>query len=294
MTGAHAKFWTLPDGVQLHYRIQGPAGAPWIVMFNGLLSDHTLWAGVAPKLAKHYRVLTYDMRGQGKSDAPNHPYHLAQSVSDALDLMEGLGINRPLLVGLSNGAAVVLGLLVRRPGYARGGIAVAGKARVDFAMKLRIQHWMDCLEAGGPLLQFGAVAPFLWGDRFLEKRYEVLRAYHASLMSSGQKGHQAGEDPYRGARNQMRGALEWTLEDRLEDIVDPVLLLSGAEDLLTPPWKGLEAAKRISTSRFEVIPGVGHSYPVEDPKGFLARVETFLDELEGGADRDGRTPAQTP
>lgn len=287
--GSASKYWTLPDGVKLHYRVQGPAGAPWVVLFNGLLSDLTMWAGVAPVLARRYRVLSFDMRGQGKSDVPDHPYHQGQSVSDALDLMEGLGIARPCLMGLSNGAAIVLALLVRRPGYARSAVVVAAKPRVDFSMRLRIQHWLDCLEVGGPLLQFGAVAPFLWGEKFLEKRYEVLRTYHTNLMASGSHRREggAGEDPYRGARNQMKGALEWTLDEQLEEITDPILILAGAEDLLTPPQKGLDVANRISTSRFELIHGIGHSFPVEDPKGFLTRVQSFLDELEVAADSHG-------
>ena len=68
-------FCTLASGVKLHYRIQGQPGAPWLVLLNGLLSDTTMWAGVLPALSPRFHVLTFDCRGQGRSDAPEDgPY----------------------------------------------------------------------------------------------------------------------------------------------------------------------------------------------------------------------------
>jgi pimeloyl-ACP methyl ester carboxylesterase len=52
-------------------------------------------------------------------------------------------------------------------------------------------------------------------------------------------------------------------------------LLAGAEDLLTPVWKCLETAQLIAHSRFEVVPGVGHAFPVENPRAFSERVVKF-------------------
>ncbi len=79
-----------------------------------------------------------------------------------------------------------------------------------------------------------------------------------------------------GNLHQIRGTLGWDILGRLAQISVPTLLLAGAEDLLTPPWKGLEAAQGIPGSRFEIIPGIGHAYPVEDPKGYSARLKGFV------------------
>jgi pimeloyl-ACP methyl ester carboxylesterase len=70
--------------------------------------------------------------------------------------------------------------------------------------------------------------------------------------------------------------LGWDIRDRLKVIDAPVLLLCGAEDLLTPPWKCLAVAQGIPQSRFEVVPGIGHAFPVEDPKRFVARLRQFV------------------
>lgn len=261
-------FATLPSGLRLHYRVQGPEDAPWMVLLNGLLSDTTMWAGVLPGLTQRFRVLTFDSRGQGKSEAPVvGPYPTAQLAEDAWELFQVLGVTRPWLVGLSNGSAMSLELLSARPGAFAGGVLTSCVPHIDFAMALKAEHWARCLEVGGPLLQFDAVAPYLWGDRFLEARHGVLRAYHQAV--TGQGGHD------HGALHQIRGLLGWDVRARLDQVRDPLLLLVGAEDLLTPPWKCMETAKLIKHSRFEVLPALGHAFPVEDPKGFVSRVLDF-------------------
>lgn len=266
----------LASGLNLHYRVQGNPAGPWLVLLNGLLSDTTMWAGVLPGLTEQYRILTFDSRGQGKSDAPlDGPYATAQLAEDAWELFHALGIENPWLIGLSNGSAMSLELLSAHPAAFAGGILTSAMPYFDFALSLKAEHWARCLEVGGPLMQFDAVAPFLWGDAFLEARHGVLRAYH-QVVTGG-----AGR-PQHGNLHQIRGTLGWDIRERLDRIQAPVLLLSGAEDLLTPPWKCLETARRIPHSRFEVVPGIGHAFPVEAPKAFVARVRAFLAEHPGG------------
>jgi len=272
-------FAMLRSGVQLHYRVQGNPQGPWLVLLNGLLSDTTMWAGVLPGLTDRYRVLTFDSRGQGKSDAPlEGPYATALLAAEAWELFGLLGVERPWLLGLSNGSAMSLELLTTHPGAFAGAVLTSAMPRIDFAMALKAEHWAHCLEVGGPLMQFDAVAPFLWGDAFLEARHGVLRAYHQVVTGGTDK-------PMHGNLHQIRGILGWDIRERLSLIQDPVLLLSGAEDLLTPPWKCRETAQRIRGASFEVVPGIGHAYPVEEPKGFVARTRIFMDKVDTGFGR---------
>ena len=271
-------FATLSSGIKLHYRVQGSPHGPWVVLLNGLLSDTTMWAGALSGLTDRYRVLTFDSRGQGKSDAPEEgPYPTALMAAEAWELFRGLGVERPWLLGLSNGSAMSLELLAAHPGAFSGAVLTSAMPRIDFAMALKVEHWARCLEVGGPLLQFDAVAPFLWGDAFLEARHGVLRAYHQVVTG--------GDKPMHGNLHQIRGTLGWDIRGRLGLIQGPVLVLSGAEDLLTPPWKCLETARGIPGSRFEVVPGIGHAYPVEDPKGYVARIRGFMDKVDAGFGR---------
>jgi 3-oxoadipate enol-lactonase len=259
---------TLASGVRIHYRVQGPPGAPWLVLVNGLLSDTTMWAGAVRDLGRDFRVLTFDSRGQGRSDAPPEgPYPTALLAADAWELFGLLGIRRPWLAGLSNGSNIGLELLAAHPGQFAGAVLTSAVAHTDFAMALRLRHWLRCLELGGPELQFDAAAPYLWGDAFLEQRHRVLKAYFVKQKYMN--------EPFDGSRHQIEGVLQWDIRPRLGLVRDPVLLLAGAEDLLTPVWKCLETAQFINHSRFEVIPGVGHAFPVENPASFSKRIREF-------------------
>ena len=167
--------------MSLHYRIQGQPGAPWLVLLNGLLSDTTMWAGPLASLTPHYRVLTFDSRGQGKSEAPAQgSYSVPALAQETWDLLEHLEIRQPWLIGLSNGSNIALELLADHPGAFRGGVLTSSVTHIDFAMGLRLKHWVKCLALGGAEMQFDAVAPYLWGDAFLEKRYAILKAYSES------------------------------------------------------------------------------------------------------------------
>lgn len=275
---AQPTFATLASGLKLHYRVQGNPEGPWVVLLNGLLSDTTMWAGVLPGLADRYRILTFDSRGQGKSDAPlEGPYPTALLAQEAWELFGILKVERPWLLGLSNGSAMSLELLTAHPEAFAGAVLTSAMCRFDFAMNLKAEHWARCLEVGGPLMQFDAVAPFLWGDGFLEARHGVLRAYHQVVTG--------GDKPIHGNLHQIRGTQGWDIRERLGAILAPVLLLCGAEDLLTPPWKCLETARRIPGSRFEVVPDIGHAYPVENPKKYTARIRRFLDKDDAGFGR---------
>ena len=265
-------FAALPGGVQLHYRAQGPPGAPWLVLINGLLSDTTMWAGVLPGLTGTFRVLTFDCRGQGRSDAPlDGPYPADLMARDAWELLEVLNIRQTWLAGLSNGSSVALELLAAHPEAFPGAVLTSAMAHTDFTMRLRLEHWLRCLELGGTGLQFDAVAPYLWGDRFLEARYQVLKAYHEAKEMENK--------PFHGLRHQIAGALQWDMRARLNLIQVPVLCLAGAEDLLTPPWKCLAVAQAIPQCRFEVIPGIGHAFPVEDPKHYVDKLLTATSSI---------------
>ena len=266
MTGPN--FAVLPGGVRLHYQVQGRPGAPWLVLLNGMLSDATMWAGTLAGLTGGFRVLTFDGRGQGRSDAPlEGPYPPALLARDAWELMAALGIRNPWLAGLSNGSSIALELLVGQPGWFRGAVLVSAVPHIDFAMELRLRHWLRCLDLGGPELQFEAAAPYLWGDRFLEQRYQALKGYFLKRLIMN--------EPFHGSRHQIDGVLRWDIRSKLETIKDPLLFLAGAEDLLTPAWKCLETAQLVRHSRFEIVPGVGHAFPVEAPRAFAKAICDF-------------------
>lgn len=95
----------LADGA-LNYQIDGPAGAPVLVLSNSLGTDLHMWDTQIPAFAEHFRVLRYDTRGHGLSAVSPGPYRIEQLGRDVLALLEALGIQKASFCGLSMGGLI--------------------------------------------------------------------------------------------------------------------------------------------------------------------------------------------
>jgi pimeloyl-ACP methyl ester carboxylesterase len=261
---------TVSGTVKLYYQIHGSPGLPWVVLLNGLLSDSTMWSGLIHDLVPFCRVLTFDSRGQGGSDAPiDGPYMVHLLAQDAWELLRALDIQSPWLVGLSNGSSVGLELLAAHPDAFRGAMLASAVPFVNFSMQLRLRHWLCCLDLGGIQMQFDAAAPYIWSDHFLEKKFNILKKYYLF-------GQKYTNNTLFDLRYQIEGALFWDIRSRLCDIECPVSIIMGDMDLLTPACMGLDLARLIKCSEFEVIKGASHAFPVEFPSMFAKKIYNFI------------------
>ncbi|MGD0863174.1 MAG: alpha/beta hydrolase [Candidatus Limnocylindrales bacterium] len=100
---------------------------PPFLLVHGLASNARLWDGVAPRLAAAgHSVAAVDLRGHGRSDKPDTGYDFATISEDLRALVATLALDRPVLVGQSWGAGLVLDFAVRHPDLARGIVLVDG------------------------------------------------------------------------------------------------------------------------------------------------------------------------
>ena len=101
------------DGAQLHYEIAGKGDPVLLIMGLGMAS--TAWWRTVPVLAKRLRVITFDNRGAGRSDAPRGPYTLAQLAADAVAVLDAAGEERAHVYGFSLGGMIAQELALRHP-----------------------------------------------------------------------------------------------------------------------------------------------------------------------------------
>ena len=101
------------NGISINYQIDGPEHAPWLVFSNSLATSLSMWDEQAAALKDRFRVLRYDQRGHGGTDAPAGRYAFDTLLDDALALMDALGIAKANFTGLSMGGATALGLAER-------------------------------------------------------------------------------------------------------------------------------------------------------------------------------------
>jgi len=102
-------------GLHLHYRLDGPADRPCLVLSNSLGCTLEMWEPQVAPFSREYRVLRYDTRGHGRSGVPRRPYAIEQLGSDVLALLDALGIERAHYCGLSMGGATGMWLAVNAP-----------------------------------------------------------------------------------------------------------------------------------------------------------------------------------
>jgi 3-oxoadipate enol-lactonase len=114
-TGGDIAMRIKANGVTFNYRIDGADGAPWLVFSNSLCTNLAMWDAQAADLSKSFRVLRYDQRGHGGTDAPEGAYAFDQLVADAAALLAALSIKRAHFAGLSMGGATALGLALEHP-----------------------------------------------------------------------------------------------------------------------------------------------------------------------------------
>src|SRR4051812_43814744 len=103
------------NGININATVDGEEGAPWLVFSNSLATDLTMWDQQAAEFSASFRVLRYDQRGHGKTEAPAGRYTFDILIADALALMDALKITQANFCGLSMGGATALGLAQRHP-----------------------------------------------------------------------------------------------------------------------------------------------------------------------------------
>ena len=101
------------NGINFNYRIDGQDGLPWLMFSNSLATDLTMWDEQAAYFSPKFRVLRYDQRGHGMTEAPAGRYSFDILIQDAVALMDALGIKQTHFCGLSMGGATAMGLAQR-------------------------------------------------------------------------------------------------------------------------------------------------------------------------------------
>lgn len=267
------------EDVRLYYEWHGPEEAPPLVLVNGLLTDTSSWAPTVQALEHRYRILTYDCRGQGRSDKPPHPYPPSLHAHDLEGMLQALGLAAYGVhaIGLSSGGCVLLDLAARRPSWFRSLVIVDAYARVDNALKARLQGWVAAMEVGGGPLRFDVATPWVWGRTFLNQNYEALRPFRDKAVGI----------PQEPAINLIKGAMNHDVLANLWRITCPTLAVVGEEDVLTPRPYAEEIAGGVAGARLEVLAGAGHASLLEKPEEFNRLALRFLEGAVSGRAGEG-------
>ena len=257
------------NGISVNYELSGRDGGAVVMMSHSLASSLRMWDAQMSALAERFRVLRYDTRGHGGTDAPAGAYSLDQLGDDAVGLMDALKIERAHWIGLSMGGMIGQNLALRHPGRLRSLVLADTSSRIPAEAQPVWEERIETARKGGmaplcePTMQRWFTAPFL--ARNPPELEETRRIFLATPP-----------DGYTGCAQAIR-RLDYL--GRLGEIRLPTLVVVGAEDQATPVAASEAIQVGIPGATLEVIPQASHLANVEQPKRFTDAVLGFLQGL---------------
>ncbi len=254
------------NDVVLHHAVEGPPGAPTVVFSNSLGTDFRVWDPLLAHFGQGLRRVRYDKRGHGLSEARPAPYEMSDHVGDLAALLDHLGIESAVVVGLSVGGIIAQGLSGLRPERIRG-LVLCDTAHVIGPVEMWNQR-IAAIEAGGIESQADAVMERWFSEAFRRDRPEALAGWRNMLVRTPAEG-------YLGTAAAIRDS---DMTAQAEAIRVPTLCVGGSEDGATPPELVGALAALIPGARFEVIEGAGHLPCVEAPETLAGLMTAFFAE----------------
>jgi pimeloyl-ACP methyl ester carboxylesterase len=250
------------------YYEEAGRGEP-LLMIMGISGDLQGWALQVPELSKHFRVITYDNRGAGRSSAPDRPYSIKQMAGDACALLDHLGIAKAHVLGFSMGGYIAQEFAIAHPERVNKLILLATAPSIDGFGRVLVRSLMDMRRSSMSREQFvRAMAPFLYSPELLDDEDRYERAILNSVSN-----------PYSqsdvGFLRQAEAILGFDASDRIASVKSPALVVVGKDDILVPPRNSEKLAKLLPSATLKQLSG-GHIGCIEYPAEYNAAFAEFL------------------
>ncbi|MGC2123432.1 MAG: alpha/beta fold hydrolase [Xanthobacteraceae bacterium] len=252
------------NGITINYQIDGPDSAPCLVFSNSLATSLAMWDEQAAALKNSYRVLRYDQRGHGATDAPAGRYSYDTLLADALGLLDALAIKKAHFAGLSMGGATALGLAERHPErfdriivcdspcqstpqssqqWAER-IVIAQKQGIDALVELTVSRWVP--------------------PEIVAKNPPHVDKIRAMIRDT----------PVNGFIGCAAALADHDYASAVATVTRPALFLVGEKDAPAPAMRKLN--EKLPGSRYVEIPGAGHISNMDRPAEFNRAIREFL------------------
>ena len=252
------------NGVVLHYEVSGAKELPPLIFSNSLGTDFRIWDAVVERLAGRFRLVRYDKRGHGLSEATPPPYALTTHVADLTALVDHLGIEKAAIVGLSVGGLIAQGLAALHP--ERIAALVLSNTAHKIGNEAGWNERIAAVNAGG----LGAIADIVM-QRWFTPAYR--RPDNADFVGYLAMFTRTPVDGYVGTCASVRDA---DLTESTRALKVPTLCISGDQDGTTPPDIVRSMAELIRNSEFRVIADAGHIPCIEQPGAVADLIGAFL------------------
>lgn len=256
---------TTSNGIQVNYEVEGERG-PWVVMSHSLACSLRMWDEQAALLRRQYRVLRFDTRGHGESDAPAGAYSLDQLAGDLKGLLDALDVRQAHFVGLSLGGMIGMTYALKHPGAFRSlalcdttsRIPAEAKPVWEGRIKTAQQQGMEPLVE--PTLQRWFTEPFR------KRRPDMMKRVGELIRNT----------PVAGYVGCCHAISKLDLTDRIGAIHCRTIVIVGDQDVGTPVPMSEAIHKAIPGSELVILKDASHLSNLEQPEAFNSALERFL------------------
>ncbi len=267
------------DGVRLHYEVYGE-GAPSVFLLPTWSIIHSRhWKAQIPFLARHCRVLTFDGRGNGRSDRPQDPaaYHEREFAADALAVLDATGTESAHLVSLSCGALWSTLLAADHPDRVAGLFYIGPAVGLAPPHPERAVHsFLEPLDTDEGWAKYNQHYWLRDYRGFLEFFFaQMFNEPHSTKQIEDCVGWGLETTPETLVATQGGILDAETLRDLCGRVECPVLVLQGADDVVTGPSKGVALAEATG-GELVLLEGSGHGPHVRDPVQVNLLLRDFL------------------
>ena len=253
------------NGINFNYAVDGPEGAPWIIFSNSLATTVAMWDEQAAALKGKHRVLRYDQRGHGATEAPAGRYAFDTLVADAAALMDAVGIKKAHFAGLSMGGATALGRAQQPPDRVNG--IVVGDSGC-MSTPASSQQWEERIVVAQSKGMEALVEPTM--ARWFPPETMAKNPPHLDKVRAMIRG-----TPVNGFIGCAAALADHNYNAKVATVKCPVLFICGEKDGTTPgAMKDMQ--KRLPGSRYVEMAGAGHISNMDRPVEFNKAVMEFL------------------
>ena len=251
---------------RIYFEVHG--NGPAVVMIPGLATGIETWSLQVGALKGYYQCILIDLRGSGRSDAPDSPYTVSLLAEDVLAVLEKLGTGNAALLGFSFGGSIAQELALAHPHRVKRMVLSNSFARVKEGMDEALRLWKDFALQGRMDLFCSDLINRVFTREYMKCRSREVMAFRLAMM--------AKPPSAIGLLRQIEAIERYDTRARLNGIECPTLVISASNDEVVPMELGKELALGIPHASFRCFNHGGHALFVEQAVSFNEALINFL------------------
>lgn len=252
-------------GAKIYWEEHG-SGTP-LLLIMGLGYTAEMWHRTRPAMAEHYRTITFDNRGVGRSEVPDGPYPIATMAADAVAVLDAAGVEQAPVFGISMGGIIAQELALQYPNRVRALVLGCTHHGGPQAI-MPTEEVLGVLAARGTMpVEEGiyAMVPYIYDAATPRERIEEDLAIRRRTFPTS-----------TGYFGQLQGIMAYESRPRLPQLAVPTLVIHGTSDQLVPPGNAERLAQLIPGAQLVLLPNASHIFMTDQPEASHQTVLAFL------------------